>query len=76
VIRRWSRGAKELFGYAEAEAVGRSLDLIVPGTIRESHWAGCGAVREFAGRLIVLRDEQDRVIGAMIVYTEEGDGRA
>jgi len=40
VIRMWSRGAQELFGYDAAGAVGQSLDLIVPEAFRERHWAG------------------------------------
>jgi PAS domain S-box-containing protein len=39
-IRHWSPGAHELFGYAPEEAIGRSLDLIVPPEFREKHWAG------------------------------------
>jgi PAS domain S-box-containing protein len=30
VIRFWSRGAEQAFGHAVAEAVGQTLDLIVP----------------------------------------------
>lgn len=40
VIQLWSRGAEALFGYPAAEAVGQSLDLIVPDEYREQHWHG------------------------------------
>lgn len=40
VICHWSAGATEMFGYLAEEAVGRSLDLIVPEEYRERHWAG------------------------------------
>ena len=40
VIRVWNRGATRIFGFAEAEALGRSLDLIVPENLRERHWQG------------------------------------
>ena len=40
VIRVWSRGATRIFGFAEAEALGRSLDLIIPENLRERHWQG------------------------------------
>ena len=49
VIRFWSRGAEKAFGYAFAEAIGQTLDLIVPPEHREAHWNGfrramdCGA---------------------------------
>ena len=39
VIRVWNRGAEALFGFAASEAVGRSLDLIVPERFRQAHWA-------------------------------------
>jgi PAS domain S-box-containing protein len=40
VIRYWSDGAHALTGHTAADAVGRSLDLIVPPDYRERHWAG------------------------------------
>ena len=40
VIRRWNRGASRIFGFTEAEAIGRSLDLIIPENLRSRHWEG------------------------------------
>jgi len=40
VIRFWSVGAEQAFGYSAAEAVGETLDLIVPAEYREAHWDG------------------------------------
>jgi len=37
-IRVWNAGAEAVFGYAEHEAVGRSLDLIIPERFRPAHW--------------------------------------
>jgi PAS domain S-box-containing protein len=39
-IRFWNPAAERLFGFTESEALGRSLDLIVPERFRERHWAG------------------------------------
>ena len=39
-IALWNPAAERLFGFTEAEAVGQSLDLIVPEKQRERHWAG------------------------------------
>ena len=39
-IELWSPGAERLFGFSEGEALGQSLDLIVPEKQRERHWAG------------------------------------
>ena len=40
VIRLWNQGAVALFGYSAVEAVGHTLDLIVPEPSRTAHWAG------------------------------------
>ena len=40
IIRLWNRGAEALLGYSAAEAIGQSLNLIVPESSREAHWAG------------------------------------
>ena len=93
VIRVWSPGAERLFGYDAANALGQTLDLIVPKDYRERHWAGfraaastgrtkldqpaanipvaCrdGTVVRFPGRLLLLRDAQNEVVGAMGIFT-------
>ena len=40
VIRLWNDAAERLFGFTPAEALGSSLDLIIPERLRERHWAG------------------------------------
>ena len=40
VIRLWNPGAARIFGFAEVEALGRSLDIIIPAGLRERHWQG------------------------------------
>lgn len=40
IIRYWNRGAELLFGHTPPEAVGRSLDLIIPENLRKRHWDG------------------------------------
>ena len=39
-IRKWDAGAEAIFGYTASEAVGQSLDLIIPAHLREAHWRG------------------------------------
>ncbi len=39
-IRFWNSGAEVMFGYRPDEAVGESLDLIVPEKQRGLHWEG------------------------------------
>ena len=38
MIRFWNRGAERIFGFAQSEALGRSLDLIIPENLRQRHW--------------------------------------
>ena len=40
VIRFWNPGAERIFGHSAGEAVGRSLDLIIPERLRQRHWDG------------------------------------
>jgi len=44
VIRYWNLGAEQIFGYTAAEAVGQSLDLIIPENLRGRHWEGYNRV--------------------------------
>jgi PAS domain S-box-containing protein len=46
IIRLWNRGAERMFGYSEAEALGQSLDLIIPENLRGRHWDGYYRVME------------------------------
>ena len=39
-IRRWNHAAAALFGYSALDAVGRTLDLIIPEHLRAAHWRG------------------------------------
>ena len=40
VIRFWNPGAERIFGHTSDEAIGRSLDLIIPERLRQRHWDG------------------------------------
>ena len=40
VIRRWNEAATRIFGYSGAQALGQSLDIIIPEKLRAAHWAG------------------------------------
>ena len=39
-IKLWNARAEAIFGYAAPEALGRSLDLIIPENLRAAHWRG------------------------------------
>jgi PAS domain S-box-containing protein len=40
VIRLWNAAAERIFGFTSGEAVGASLDLIIPERLRNAHWTG------------------------------------
>lgn len=40
IIRRWNLAAEQLFGFTAAQALGQSLDLIIPERLRARHWEG------------------------------------
>ncbi len=46
VIRYWSPGAAATFGFAADEAIGASLDIIIPERLRDRHWKGWDHVME------------------------------
>jgi PAS domain S-box-containing protein len=39
-ITLWNPAAERIFGFTESEALGQSLDLIVPERLRKRHWDG------------------------------------
>jgi PAS domain S-box-containing protein len=39
-ITVWNPGAERMFGFTESEALGQSLDLIIPERLRKRHWDG------------------------------------
>jgi len=60
VIRLWNAGATAIFGFTAAEAVGQSMDLIIPERLRGRHWDGyrkvmaTGTSRYGAGDLLAV----------------------
>jgi PAS domain S-box-containing protein len=56
VIRIWNGGAEQVFGFRADDAVGKSLDLIIPERLRSAHWKGFQAAldrgRTSAGRRV------------------------
>ncbi|HWM82232.1 MAG TPA: PAS domain S-box protein [Pseudolabrys sp.] len=40
IICFWNPGAARIFGFTAEEALGRSLDIIIPERLRARHWEG------------------------------------
>lgn len=85
VIRFWNAGAERVFGFSAAEAVGESLDLIIPERQRARHWEGyrrvmrTGQSRYGAGDLLAvpaLRKDGTRIsVEFTIVPLTDEQGR-
>jgi PAS domain S-box-containing protein len=59
VIRFWNCGAEAIFGYRAEEAVGSTLDLIIPNRLRQRHWQGyrsvmAGGTTRYARQLLAV----------------------
>lgn len=58
IICLWNPGAERIFGFSSSQAVGQSLDIIIPENLRARHWAGwehtikTGTSRYDAGMLL------------------------
>lgn len=39
-ITLWNPAAEYMFGFTESEALGQSLDIIIPERLRQRHWDG------------------------------------
>lgn len=46
IIRYWNAGAARIFGFSESEALGQSLDIIIPERLRQRHWDGYNRMME------------------------------
>ncbi|AWU96606.1 PAS domain-containing protein [Azospirillum ramasamyi] len=40
LIRFWNEGAERVFGFTAEDALGQSLDIIIPERQRQRHWQG------------------------------------
>jgi PAS domain S-box-containing protein len=45
-IARWNAAAERVFGWSAAQALGQSLDLIIPEHLRAGHWRGWDAAMQ------------------------------
>jgi PAS domain S-box-containing protein len=40
IVTLWNAAAERIFGFTAAEAIGQSMDMIIPGRQRQRHWDG------------------------------------
>jgi PAS domain S-box-containing protein len=58
-VRYWNAAAERMFGYTREQALGSSLDLIIPEKLRERHWDGYRRVMAtgetaYVGRMLAV----------------------
>ena len=84
-ITFWNDAAARLFGWSADEAVGRSLDLIIPERLRARHWAGYRQTMatghtSYGDRLLEVpalhRDGRTLSIAFTVSLMHEADGGA
>jgi|SRR5215211_2604546 len=82
-IRFWNPAATAMFGHSREEALGRSLDLIIPDKLRDRHWDGYHRVMatgetEYTGRTLAvpaLRADGTRIsVEFTVTLLHDGDG--
>ncbi|MES2294388.1 MAG: PAS domain S-box protein [Pseudomonadota bacterium] len=60
LVRIWNRGAERIFGFSQSEALGKTLDIIIPEQLRKRHWDGyartmrTGVTRYGAGDVLAV----------------------
>lgn len=84
-IRFWNPGAARIFGYPSEEAVGASLDIIIPERLRARHWDGwdrviaSGSTRYGSGDLLsvpaLTRDGRQISVEFTIALLRDDGGR-
>lgn len=82
-ITHWNAGAEELFGHAASQAIGHSLDLIVPAHLRSAHWAGfrramaTPQIRDLAADLpVTCADGETRPFAGRLLVLSDAMGEA
>jgi PAS domain S-box-containing protein len=80
-ITAWNDGAERLFGHVARDALGRTLDLIVPPEHRAAHWAGfhrametghCRLDRAATNLPVLHADGGVRVLPARFTFLTDG----
>ena len=84
-MRYWNPAAERIFGFPVTEALGESMNLIIPERLRARHWAGwdatitTGATRYGEGQLLAVpalhKDGRQVSIEFSIQLVKNADGR-
>lgn len=67
-IQRWNAAATSIFGYSASEALGQSLDLIIPEKLRLAHWRGFNEAIE--RKTLRLRTYSSRPVARQVIMPQ------
>lgn len=74
-IRFWNTGAARIFGFSQQDALGNTLDIIIPERLRKRHWDGyartiqTGVTRYGAGDVLAVPAVRKDGLGISVEFT-------
>ncbi|MFB0963592.1 MAG: PAS domain S-box protein [Pseudomonas sp.] len=83
-VRVWNAAASKMFGFSAEQAIGQSLDIIIPEKLRKAHWRGFDAaiaagVTKHSGKLMptkALRADGSEFyteMGFALIFNNQGE---
>lgn len=85
IVRYWNAAAERVFGFTATEALGGSMNLIIPERLRARHWVGwesamkTGVTRYGEGQLLAVpalhKDGRRISIEFSIQFIKDADGQ-
>jgi PAS domain S-box-containing protein len=84
IVRLWNAGAQTMFGWSAEEALGKSMDMIIPEKHRPRHWEGydrvmASGVTKYGRNLLAVpaltKDGRKISIEFNVVLLKDAEGR-
>jgi PAS domain S-box-containing protein len=84
IVRLWNAGAQTMFGWSAEEALGKSMDMIIPEKHRPRHWEGydrvmASGVTKYGRNLLAVpaltKDGRRISIEFNVVLLKDAEGR-
>jgi PAS domain S-box-containing protein len=84
IVRLWNAGAQAMFGWSAEEAIGKSMDMIIPEKHRPRHWEGydrvmASGVTKYGRNLLAVpaltKDGRRISIEFNVVLLKDAEGR-